>query len=126
MTSCFTEIKSLTLKTEITIPIHGMSCQKCVAKVTAALQEVAGVTGVDVSLQEKLGKVKVTESEPSRDQLLATIVQAGFQTVAPVEEDETETLQSSTEDNSPSIGASGTSTFVVYGMTCANCAQTIE
>ena len=27
------------LKAEITIPIHGMSCQKCVAKVTAALQD---------------------------------------------------------------------------------------
>ncbi len=114
------------LKAEITIPIHGMSCQKCVAKVTAALQDVAGVADVNVSLQEKLGKVMVVEPGPSRDQLLDIVVQAGFQTVAPVEETEHETAQNSVEDSSPSIGATGTSTFAVYGMTCANCAQTIE
>jgi Cu+-exporting ATPase len=103
-----------------------MSCQKCVAKVTAALQEVAGVTEVDVSLPEKLGKVGVMEPGPSRDQLLATVIQAGFQTVAPVEEGEPETLQNTAENSSSSMEAPGTSTFVVYGMTCANCAQTIE
>ena len=116
----------MTSKAEITIPIHGMSCQKCVAKVTSALQEVAGVTEVDVSLQDKLGKVKVLEPGPSRDQLQDIVVKSGFQTVASVEEAGLAAVESSEEGSSHSIEATSTIIFAVHGMTCANCAQAIE
>ncbi len=60
-----------------------MSCQKCVAKVTAALQAVEGVVAVDVSLQDQQGRVTVAEPGPGRDRLLEAVVKAGFQTAAP-------------------------------------------
>ncbi len=110
---------------ETTIPIHGMSCQKCVAKVTAALRELEGVVGVEVSLQEKQGKI--TFADPaSREQLLDAVAKAGFQTVAIVAETEPGSAAIAGVENIPTSGASRTSVFVLRGMTCANCAQTIE
>ena len=42
----------MTTNSEITIPIYGMSCQKCVAKISAALQEVDLRVGRGVLLDE--------------------------------------------------------------------------
>jgi Cu+-exporting ATPase len=107
-------------------PIYGMSCQKCVAKVTDALQAVDGVSAVVVSLEEKQGRVQVVDAGPSREELLDIVIAAGFQTVAPVARDEPETTERPVDENSAVTEAAGTATFVLQGMTCANCAQTIE
>ncbi|MDT8442814.1 MAG: heavy metal translocating P-type ATPase [Desulfuromonadales bacterium] len=111
---------------ETTIPIHGMSCQKCVAKVTAALRELEGVVGVEVFLQEKQGKITFEDPGPSREQLLDAVAKAGFQTVAIAAETEPGSTDIADVEDIPTLGASRTSIFVVRGMTCANCAQTIE
>jgi Cu+-exporting ATPase len=116
----------LTINTEITVPIYGMSCQKCVAKITAALQAVDGVSAVVVSLEEKLGRVQVVDGGPARDELLGVVVAEGFQVLAPVEKDEADTEELDAVENSAKLEATGTSTFLLQGMTCANCAQTIE
>ncbi|MDH3455150.1 MAG: heavy metal translocating P-type ATPase, partial [Desulfuromonadales bacterium] len=113
-------------KLEVTIPIHGMSCQKCVAKVTEALLALEGVAGVDVSLPDRQGKVTVSETGPSRDQLLAAVAGAGFQTAAAVAPAEPEPPASQAEEQPAPAETSRTSIFVLQGMTCANCAQTIE
>ena len=125
-TTCSEEIYVLTLNPEILIPIHGMSCQKCVAKVSTALQAVEGVIEVDVSLAEKLGRVTVSEHGPNRDQLMAAVVQAGFQTDAPAADVEPESTQPAAVESLGSIDALHTDIFALRGMTCANCAQTIE
>ncbi|MCK4507596.1 MAG: copper ion binding protein, partial [Desulfuromonadales bacterium] len=111
---------------EIILPIYGMSCQKCVAKITAALQAVDGVVVVVVSLEEKQGRVQVDDGGPSREELLSVVIEAGFQIVAPVAENEVDASQSRTTENSVILEATSTSAFVLQGMTCANCAQTIE
>jgi len=116
----------LTTKTEITFPIYGMSCQKCVAKVTAALHAVDGVSVVVVSLKEKQGRVQVVDGGPSREQLLDAVILADFQIVAPPEDVETESMQNPAEDDVASIAATQTEIFAVQGMTCSNCAQSIE
>ena len=116
----------MTSRTEITIPIHGMSCQKCVAKVTAALKEVEGVAAVDVSLVDQQGHVTVAEPGPSRAKLLEAVIQAGFQTAAPVAEKKPDAGQDPALASVPATGEAQTSIFVLRGMTCANCAQTIE
>jgi Cu+-exporting ATPase len=103
-----------------------MSCQKCVAKITAALQAVDGVSAVVVSLEEKLGRVQVVDGGPARDELLGVVVAEGFQVLAPVEKDEADTEELDAVENSAKLEATGTSTFLLQGMTCANCAQTIE
>ena len=111
---------------EITIPVHGMSCQKCVAKVTEALLALDGVAGVDVSLLDHQAKVTVEETGPSRAQLLNAVVEAGFQTVATAASAKLPPLPTHAEKKVPLADTSRTSVFALQGMTCANCAQTIE
>ncbi len=116
----------MTIKSEITLPIYGMSCQKCVAKVSAALQAVDGVSAVVVSLEEQQGRVQVVDGGPGREELLGVVVATGFQIVAPLAKDEAETAENRAAENSVKMGKNRTSTFSLQGMTCANCAQTIE
>ncbi len=116
----------MTTKAENTIPIYGMSCQKCVAKITAALQAVDGVSAVVVSLEEQQGRVQVVDGGPGREELLDVVVATGYQVVAPAEKDEADTAEIEASGNSVKIEATSTSTFLLHGMTCANCAQTIE
>ncbi len=116
----------MTTKAEITLPIYGMSCQKCVAKVSAALQAVDGVSAVVVSLEEQQGRVQVVDGGPGRDELLGVVVATGFQVVAPTAKDEAETAESRAAGNPVKMEKNRTSTFFLQGMTCANCAQTIE
>ena len=108
---------------EITIPIYGMTCDKCVARVTAALREVDGVLDVDVSLTEQLGRLTVATPGPGRDRLLGVVEKAGFQVVPPVTDAEP---GPGVENDSSGGAARATSVFAISGMTCANCAQTIE
>ena len=81
------ESQKVTIKNEITIPVYGMSCQKCVARVTAALQAIEGVIEVEVSLPEQLGRITVADLGPNRGQLLEAVVKAGFQVIAPIADD---------------------------------------
>ena len=64
-----------------------MSCQKCVAKITAALQEVDGVIAVTVSLEESHAKIEFKPSVADEECLLKVVVAAGFQTSAPFGEE---------------------------------------
>ena len=52
------------------ILIEGMSCKNCVAHVKNALEELSGVSEVEVNLEGKYALVEATESE---DVLRATI-----------------------------------------------------
>ena len=112
--------------TEITIPIYGMSCQKCVAKVQASLQAVEGVVDVSVSLAEKQGRVQVVSGGLDREQLLQVVIDTGFEITEPVDKDDLEAVERQRSSISPTLDSSSSVTFVVQGMTCANCAQTIE
>jgi Cu+-exporting ATPase len=103
-----------------------MSCQKCVNKVSEALLAVNGVVGVDISLQNKQGRVTVLESGPSRDQLLEVVIGAGFQVSAPAVNSSDGTDSSSWHSSAQGVSTSRTSIFVLKGMTCTNCAKTIE
>ena len=103
-----------------------MSCQRCVAKVSTALRAVEGVIEVDVSLLEKQGRVTVAKHGPNRDQLMGAVIRAGFQTVAPLADTEPDYTQPPAVESLGSIDAIHTDIFAVRGMTCANCAQTIE
>ncbi len=116
----------MTTKAEIILPIYGMSCQKCVAKITAALQAVDGVVAVDVTLEDKKGRVQVIDGGPNREQLLGIVIATGFKIVAPTAEDDLGPAESPDGVNSSTTEAVSTSTFGLQGMTCANCAQTIE
>jgi copper chaperone len=60
------------------ISIEGMSCKNCVAHVKNALEELAGVSEVEVNLEGKYALVETTESD---DVLKATIEEEGYDVV---------------------------------------------
>lgn len=60
------------------ILIEGMSCKNCVAHVKNALEELAGVSEVEVNLEGKYALVEATESN---DVLKATIEEEGYDVV---------------------------------------------
>ena len=59
-----------------TIKIEGMMCQHCVKAATQALEGVAGVTAVTVSLEDKQAVVEGTATDEA---LTAAIVDAGYE-----------------------------------------------
>ena len=59
-----------------TIKIEGMMCQHCVKAATKALENVAGVTAVTVSLEDKQAVVEGTATDEA---LTAAIVDAGYE-----------------------------------------------
>lgn len=81
---------------ETSVPIAGMHCQSCVGKITAALQRLAGVEAVQVSLQPPFARV--TSSSPvSRAEIETAVRSAGDYTVAPTPEESP--LASSPDEN---------------------------
>ena len=116
----------MTKTAEMTLPIYGMTCQKCVATVTAALQAVDGVVDVCVSLAEQQGRVRVLAGGPDRQQLLQVVIDHGFKVIASVGDDKEEPADSRSESIPSAMASTNSATFVLSGMTCANCAQTIE
>ena len=67
--------------TTITIPIRGMSCNHCVMRVTKALQGVAGVTSVEVSLEKNNALVSYDSNQATLQQLSNAIKEAGYEPV---------------------------------------------
>ncbi len=61
-----------------TLKIEGMMCQRCVAHVTKALQEVAVVLSVEVNLKKKMAIVEFSE-EVSDEILVAAVTEAGYE-----------------------------------------------
>jgi copper chaperone len=59
----------------ITLNVDGMTCQHCVRAVTTALQHVAGVANVSVSLEERRARV---EGSADPQALLRAVEQEGY------------------------------------------------
>ncbi len=61
-----------------TYTVTGMTCGHCVSSVTEEVQEIPGVTAVDVDL--KTGNVTVTSEAPLDDaQVKGAVEEAGYQ-----------------------------------------------
>lgn len=57
--------------------VQGMSCQGCVAHVTKALKDVAGVSEVSVDLETGATRV-VSDTEISTDILKEAVIASGY------------------------------------------------
>jgi len=64
---------------ELNYAVDGMSCDHCVASVTAEVSKVAGVASVDVDLAAK--RVKVQGGTLDNDAIVAAIDEAGYDAV---------------------------------------------
>lgn len=62
----------------ITISIEGMSCNHCVASVTAAVSALPGVTHTSVSLEDKNAVVTFDDSLVTRQKIADAIEEIGF------------------------------------------------
>ena len=60
------------------ISIEGMSCNKCVAHVTEALENLDKVSSVEVSLENKLA---IVETENSNEELKEAIEEEGYDVI---------------------------------------------
>ncbi len=63
----------------LTIPISGMSCASCVARVESALGEVPGVIGVSVNLARERAEVEYVASVATLELLREAVRDAGYE-----------------------------------------------
>jgi P-type Cu+ transporter len=119
------------MKTVRRFHIEGMKCQGCVSAVQGGISALPGVAVARVNLEQKM---LTLEAAPSlTDQTISTkITELGFE-ASPLAnsdippEDDSEDHRS--QPSRPDIAFSPVSerlTFSIQGMSCANCAQTIE
>lgn len=100
------------------IPVYGMKCQKCVAKVTGLLEQFPQVADVAVFLTEAKAQLEpAAGAELPLAEIHATLAEAGF-TSGPAKEQ-----QGGVE---PSAAELQQSRFRIKGMSCSSCAATIE
>jgi len=67
----------------VTIPIEGMTCASCVARVKKALKSIAGVTEVEVSLEHRNARVSYLGTKVSPEHLAAAISTLGYRAGTP-------------------------------------------
>lgn len=133
---------------EFTIPVYGMNCEHCVNRVTKALEKLPGVEKVQVSLADSQAVVTVEGGQTGSEDAVRAIEKAGYSTVPLQAEDAGDVPQDSEiepqgagqdltncgindgacEADTRAGGTPDTDRrqYKVSGMTCANCALTIE
>ncbi len=63
---------------EVKLSVEGMTCGGCVNAVTAALEDVPGVTKAEVSLEKKEAIVTCEEGKTTPEELIKAVEKAGF------------------------------------------------
>lgn len=66
---------------KVTLNVEGMSCQHCVKAVTQAVTALDGVSGVDVSLEEKTAAVDYDADRVSLESIKEAIEAEGYDVV---------------------------------------------
>ncbi|MBI5374579.1 MAG: heavy metal translocating P-type ATPase [Candidatus Schekmanbacteria bacterium] len=109
------------------IPVFGMTCNHCVRAVTKALKKLDGVGELEVSLEKQLATVSFDDTKVSEGTLKDAIVKEGYFLDA-----DKAALAAAAEASPAPIEAEKpalktiTSNFKITGMSCVNCARTIE
>ncbi|MCZ6504151.1 MAG: heavy metal translocating P-type ATPase [Gammaproteobacteria bacterium] len=102
---------------ELTIPVIGMSCDKCVMKIESGLSGITGVTSVDVDLDAAQATIKGHFEQQAVESVIEAL---GYQLA--VNEDEPGTLPTSEieiENSHPVL-------IGISGMSCASCVNAVE
>ena len=69
----------------VVIPVEGMSCVACAARIKKSLTSIAGVADVEVSLAERNAHVRFDPSRVAPERLVTAINGLGYQAGTPVE-----------------------------------------
>jgi len=110
------------------LPIAGMKCGKCVVKLTGALTALPGVDEAQISLEEGCAHIAFDPERISREDLVAAIVTAGFTVPEDAAGGSEAGANEPEREGRASPPSSKTERLSLHlgGMTCANCAATIE
>jgi Cu+-exporting ATPase len=111
--------------TEIILPVEGMKCENCVGKVTACLEALAGVRSVQVSLTAKEAAVILNENGPKPAELVSVIAGAGFRVSSPLKAPVLDPAENGGPQPDP-LARPIKSIVHLGGMSCVNCARSIE
>lgn len=68
----------------VRIPVEGMSCVACAARVKKTLKAIAGVDEVEVHLGERNARVRFDSRRVAPDRLIAVINELGYRAGTPV------------------------------------------
>jgi len=82
----------------LTLPVVGMTCASCVARVEKALKRTEGVSGVNVNFASEKVTLTFDEKLTNIEKLEYVVEEAGYKLVAPKFKAETITTLSSVED----------------------------
>lgn len=66
---------------EVKLNIEGMHCTGCSTRLEKVLNNVDGVKGAKVSLEEKKADIKYDETQVSEKELIEAVEDAGFKTI---------------------------------------------
>ncbi|KLU61921.1 copper-exporting P-type ATPase A [Peptococcaceae bacterium CEB3] len=129
-------------KETITIPVRGMTCEHCVRRVTQALTSLPGTDDVRVNLDQGSATFAFNPAQVTMEEVRAAIEEAGYTTDPEAEGGEdggkvatvhamrdSAAKQAHHMEKQPVEHESQDADklqFKVSGMTCANCALTIE
>ncbi len=69
----------------VVIPVEGMSCVACAARVKKTVASIAGVGDVEVSLAERNARVRFDTSRLAPDRIVAAINGLGYRAGTPTE-----------------------------------------
>lgn len=89
---------------EKTLPVEGMTCASCSQTVEKVISQLDGVSEASVNLATEKLTVHYNEAKVTLEDLADTVKDAGYELKLPRDE----------------------TTFIVSGMTCASCSQTVE
>ena len=67
----------------VTIPVEGMVCLACTAKVKTTLKSINGVASVEVNLAGRVARVEYLEGKVSPEQLVSAINRLGYRAGPP-------------------------------------------
>ncbi|SIO31551.1 heavy metal translocating P-type ATPase [Halodesulfovibrio marinisediminis] len=107
-----TNIKSIDPKVlrKVTMPVKGMTCASCAARIEKGVSEVSGVKTIGVNLATDSMQVEFDSSQGSLADIVQKVADIGYEAVVPAgSSDEVEALR-----------------FAISGMHCAACSTRIE
>lgn len=110
------------------IPVEGMSCAACAARVKRTLTDIEGVVSAEVSLTERNVKVRYVDQKLSSENLVAAINALGYKARAPIAAESKTEATNRTGALVPNASESQVTsvTIPVTGMACETCVKTIE
>nr|WP_041276624.1 heavy metal translocating P-type ATPase [Desulfosporosinus acidiphilus] len=114
------------------INVQGMTCEHCVKHVTKALEKLPSVERVQVSLENSQATFNYNPSQVTLADIRAVIEDAGYSMDnaenVPANKDSSSTAPVDKEIESAvtTVSSKQQQLFKISGMTCANCALTIE